>query len=385
MSPTSYQTALPRGDPRILQHGFARRQRRQDGRSGFAPMHRYLRYVRFPLICCLIGLVAVFASHGGFSPQGVQAAWVTLVLLVLEISLSFDNAVVNARVLETMTPGQQRFFLSWGLVIPVFGVRFLGPLLLVSLAGRIGLGEALDAALHDHVRYHELLSLAEPRILAFGGMFLLMVFLRYFFDEAKTLHWIKRIERRLSAAGRVPSLEVALALVILMLLSALLPSPLRTDVLFAGLIGLVLQILSTSLADLFGGEEEAVGRMAVSGGLASLIYLELLDASFSLDGTIGAFAITSDLGLIMTGLGLGALFIRSLTVMISREKALDQLIYLEHGAHYAIGALGLLMLAGVLIGRWGWHVPEWVSGLIGVVMLLLALGDSVRHSRRVGA
>ena len=165
-------------------------------------------------------------------------------------------------------------------------------------------------------------------------------------------------------------------------MSFALPASLRSDVLFAGLIGLVLQILSTSLADFFGGEEAAVGRMAAQSGFASLIYLELLDASFSLDGTIGAFAITSDLGLILTGLGLGALFIRSLTVMLSREKALDQLIYLEHGAHYAIGALGLLMLSGVVIGRWGWHVPEWLSGLIGVVVLLLALGDSLRHKRR---
>jgi len=68
--------------------------------------------VRFPLICCAIGLGAVFASHGGLSPAGLQATWITLVLLALEISLSFDNAVVNARVLEQLTPGQQRFFLS---------------------------------------------------------------------------------------------------------------------------------------------------------------------------------------------------------------------------------------------------------------------------------
>jgi len=340
--------------------------------------------VRFPLICCAIGLGAVFASHGGLSPAGLQATWITLVLLALEISLSFDNAVVNARVLEQLTPGQQRFFLSWGLVIPVFGVRFLGPLLLVSLAGSIGLGEALDAALHHPERYHDLLELAEPRILAFGGMFLLMVFLRYFLDEAKTLHWVETLERRLSRAGRVPSLEVALALLILMGMAWALPGGMRSDVLFAGLIGLVLQILSTSLADYFGGEEAAVGRMAAQSGFASLMYLELLDASFSLDGTIGAFAITTDLALILTGLGLGlgALFIRSLTVMLSREKALDQLIYLEHGAHDAIGALGLLMLSGVVIGRWGWHVPEWLSGLIGVVLLLLALGDSLRHQRR---
>ena len=89
------------------------------------------------------------------------------------------------------------------------------PLLLVSLAGGIGLGEALDAALNHPERYHELLELAEPRILAFGGMFLLMVFLRYFLDEAKTLHWVGVLEQRLSRAGRVPSLEVALALLIL--------------------------------------------------------------------------------------------------------------------------------------------------------------------------
>ena len=230
---------------------------------------RYGRYVRFPLICCAIGLGAVFASHGGLSPAGLQATWITLVLLALEISLSFDNAVVNARVLEQLTPGQQRFFLSWGLVIPVFGVRFLGPLLLVSLAGSIGLGEALDAALHHPERYHDLLELAEPRILAFGGMFLLMVFLRYFLDEAKTLHWVETLERRLSRAGRVPSLEVALAPLILMGMAWALPGGMRSDVLFAGLIGLVLQILSTSLADYFGGEEAAVGRMAAQSGFAS--------------------------------------------------------------------------------------------------------------------
>jgi hypothetical protein len=344
-------------------------------------MARLLRYVRLPLICCLIGLVAVLVSHGGLTAAGLQATWITLVLLALEVSLSFDNAVVNARVLEQLTPGQQRFFLSWGLVIPVFGVRFLGPLLLVSLAGGIGIGEALDAALHKPEHYHELLELAEPRILAFGGMFLLMVFLRYFIDEAKTQHWVTLLEERLSRAGRVPSLEVVLALVVLMLVALALPGSLRSDVLFAGLIGLVLQILSTSLADVFGGEEEAVGRMAAQSGIASLIYLELLDASFSLDGTIGAFAITSDLGLILTGLGLGALFIRSLTVMLSREQALDQLVFLEHGAHYAIGALGLLMLVGVVINRWGLHVPEWLSGLIGVVLLLLSLGDSLRHQK----
>jgi len=340
-------------------------------------MQRYLKYLVFPLGCCALGLALVFGM------AGLEAAWITFVLLLLEISLSFDNAVVNARVLDQLTAGQQRFFLTWGLVIPVFGVRFAGPLALVCLAGGVGVGEALDAALHHPQHYKELLDLAEPRILAFGGMFLLMVFLRYFFNEAKTLHWLKPLERRLSAAGRVEALEVALALILLLLLVAALPVRLHGEVLVAGVIGLVLQLLSTSVAEAFGSEEEAAGRLAAGGGLASLLYLELLDASFSLDGTIGAFAITTNLPLILTGLGLGALFIRALTLMLSREKALDSLVYLEHGAHYAIGALGLLMLAGILLKQWHMHLPEWLSGLIGVVLLLLALFDSLRHRRSV--
>jgi hypothetical protein len=337
---------------------------------------RYLRYLLFPLACCAAGLAIVLGW------QGLSAAWITLVLLLLEISLSFDNAVVNARVLDKLTPGQQKFFLTWGLVIPVFGVRFAGPLLMVALAGGVGIGQALDAALHDPVRYRELLDLAEPRILAFGGMFLLMVFLRYFFDEAKTLHWFKPLERRLSAAGRIEALEIALALVLLLLVDLALPSEHRADVMIAGVIGLVLQLLSTSLSDAFGDEEQAGVRLAAGGGLASLLYLELLDASFSLDGTIGAFAITSNLALILTGLGLGALFVRSLTLMLSREKALDQLIFLEHGAHYAIGALGLLMLAGILLHEHHLHVPEWLTGVIGLVLLALSFADSLRHGRR---
>ena len=336
---------------------------------------RLIRYVRIPLALAAKGLAVVL----GF--LGLQAAWLTLVLLLLEISLSFDNAIVNARVLDRMTPGQQKFFLTWGLVIPVFGVRFLGPLVMVALAGQVGLGEALDAALHHPDHYRELLEIAEPRILAFGGMFLLMVFLHYFFDDAKTLHWWTSLEKRLSAAGRIEALEVAVALIVLLVLVAIAPAQMRGDLMVCGVLGVVLQLLATSLADAFGDEAAAGARVAAGGGLASLLYLELLDASFSLDGTIGAFAITQNIILIMVGLGLGALFIRSLTLLLTRERALDELIYLEHGAHYAIGALGLLMLAGIPLGAHHLHLPEWLSGLIGIVLLAIALVDSIRQGK----
>jgi hypothetical protein len=336
---------------------------------------RYLSYLVVPLAVCALALAIVLGL------QGATAAWLTLVLLVLEISLSFDNAVVNARVLDRLSPAQQRFFLTWGLLIPVFGVRFAGPLLMVSLAAGVAVPEVFQAAMQEPARYRSLLELAEPRILAFGGMFLLMVFLRYFFDEAKTLHWFRPLERRLSQAGRVEALEIALALVILLALALSLPPVLRAEVMIAGVIGLVLQLLSTSLAQACGQPQATGPGAALGGGLASLLYLELLDASFSLDGTIGAFAITSNLVLILVGLGLGALFIRTLTLMLSRERALDQLMFLEHGAHYAIGALGLVMLLQVLLTPRHVHIPEWLTGLIGVLLLGLSLWDSMRQRR----
>jgi len=338
-------------------------------------VRRYLSYLIVPLAICALALSLVLAW------KGLEGAWVTIVLLLLEISLSFDNAVVNARVLERLTPGQQRFFLSWGLVIPVFGVRFAGPLVMVALAGGAGMREAYRAAMHDPERYRQLLDLAEPRILAFGGMFLLMVFLRYFFDDAKTLHWFRPLEQRLSQAGRVESVEIALALIVLLAIDFFLPSSLQDDMMTAGVAGLLLQLITSTISKVFGDEEQAGARLAAGGGIASLLYLELLDASFSLDGTIGAFAITTNLALIMVGLGLGALFIRSLTLMISRERALDRLVYLEHGAHYAIGALGIVMLLQVVLNLHGIHIPEWLTGVIGVGVLLLAFNDSRRLLR----
>ena len=186
--------------------------------------------------------VTAVALIGAFVLGGPAALALVAILCVLEISLSFDNAVVNARVLDRMTPGQQNFFLTWGLVIPVFGVRFLGPLLMVALAGQVGLGEALDAAFHNPAHYRELLEVAEPRILTFGGMFLLMGFLHYFFDDAKTLHWWTALERRLSDAGRIEALEVAVALIVLLVVVAIAPAELRGDLMVCGVLGVVLQL-----------------------------------------------------------------------------------------------------------------------------------------------
>ena len=102
----------------------------------------------------------------------------------------------------------------------------------------------------------------------------------------------------------------------------------------------------------------------------------MLDASFSFDGVIGAFAITKDIVIIMIGLGIGAMFVRSMTVFLVRKQTLDSYVYLEHGAHYAIGILAVIMLASMK-----YHIPEIVTGFVGVVFIAAALWSSLRYRR----
>jgi len=109
------------------------------------------------------------------------------------------------------------------------------------------------------------------------------------------------------------------------------------------------------------------------------LYLEVLDASFSFDGVIGAFAITKDIIIIMIGLGVGAWFVRSMTIYLVEKGTLSAYIYLEHGAHYAIGALALIMIASVKF-----HIPEVITGLIGIAFIGLAFMSSVKHRRLNG-
>jgi len=107
-------------------------------------------------------------------------------------------------------------------------------------------------------------------------------------------------------------------------------------------------------------------------------YLEVLDASFSFDGVIGAFAITSDVVIIMLGLAIGAMFVRSMTIYLVEKGTLDAYVYLEHGAHYAIGALALIMLASGT----GLHIPEVITGLVGVAFIVWAVISSISYSKK---
>lgn len=293
-------------------------------------------------------------------------------LSILEVTLSFDNAVVNAKVLANMEEKWRRRFLTWGILVAVFGTRLVLPVIIVSAAAWVSPWAAILLAFNDPAAYGALLMGASPAILAFGGTFLLMVSLQYFFDTAKEVHWIATIERHLARWGRIEAIEIGLALAAILALSYVAHAP-QGLVLAAGVIGIVLFIAIQGLASSLGTHHGAVAQSSA----ALFVYLNILDAAFSLDGVVGAFAITTQIVIIFVGLGIGAYFVRSITVYLVRKKTLEALPYLEHGAHWAILGLAGSMLLGLV-----YHVPEAITGLIGLVFVLLAYVSSRREMAR---
>jgi uncharacterized protein len=363
----------------------------------------FLRTFAGSIGVAILGLVAGFLYGGG---TGLA---LTAILAVLEVSLSFDNAVVNATVLGRMSPFWQRFFLTVGVLIAVFGMRLIFPLLIVGITAKLTPAQAFRLALDkgDPSKpgtYGYLLHQAHPAIAAFGGMFLLMLFLDFVFEE-RELTWLSWIERPLARIGKLDQLSVVIALGTLGLTAYTLGTSADTHqhdristVLLAGVLGLATYLLVNGLGELFdeagdGDDDDAADAdetkpseatvqrrrtMQVVGRAAFFLflYLEVLDASFSFDGVIGAFAITSDPILIAIGLGIGAMFIRSLTVFLVRKGTLAEYEYLEHGALWAIGALAIILLLTI-----EYEVPEVVTGLIGVAFIGAAFGSSLIRNR----
>ncbi|MFA9216460.1 MAG: DUF475 domain-containing protein [Sphingomonadaceae bacterium] len=326
-------------------------------------------------------------QHGG-TPGLLQAVWIAAVLGVMEVSLSFDNAVVNASVLRHWDAFWQKLFLTVGIVVAVFGMRLLFPLLIVAVATGLGLVEVWQMATATPEVYSMHLTNAHAQVAAFGGAFLLLVFLNFLFDEEKELHWLGWVEQKFGQHG-TESLAILLTLGAVYGCAGLVSETEKYSVLAAGVVGVVVYLTVGWISTLLEGEqpdddddvtETGVGPVvsgAVKGSIGGFMYLEVLDASFSFDGVIGAFAITSDVVIIMLGLAIGAMFVRSLTVFLVHKGTLDEYVYLEHGAHYAIGILALIMLASVK-----YHIPEWFTGLSGVAFIAVSLWSSVRYKQR---
>nr|WP_316652504.1 DUF475 domain-containing protein [uncultured Gellertiella sp.] len=338
----------------------------------------FLSYFRWAFALTAIGLVlgAVlgYSLHGTFG-GAFTALFICAVLGVLEISLSFDNAIVNARKLQEMTPAWQRRFLTWGIIIAVFGMRIIFPLLIVAVAARISPWAALDIALFKPVQYAGIMEASHLSISAFGGTFLMMVGLTYFFDSEKDVHWISALEKKMVRTS-VKGIEVAIVLITVLVFTCILPREQSVTFLFAAVWGLVTFLLVEVIGELLDASQEAMSA-AARGGLGAFIYLEVLDASFSFDGVIGAFALSHNLFIIAIGLGIGAMYVRSLTIMLVEKGTLAEYRYLEHGAFYAIIVLALIMFLQTIM-----DVPEVVTGLAGASLIFVSLRASIRYNRQ---
>jgi hypothetical protein len=342
-----------------------------------------LRYFGFSLA------VTVAALLGTMLGMGWEALLVTVVLVLVEVTFSFENAVINAKVLKTMSAAWQKVFLTVGIFIAIFGMRVVFPILIVVLTAGLGWREVLDLAFNQPDIYAEKLTAAHHTIAAFGGGFLLMLFLHFFFDKQKQTHWIDAVEKPMQRHGH-PWLPMLLSVAVIVGVAALPANHHAEDTIKAGLLGIATFVAVRGIEHIFAKlkrtpHKDKAGHLLRQTGwaaFATFIYLEILDASFSFDGVIGAFAITKSVILIAIGLGVGAVWVRSLTVFMVQKGTLEKYRYLEHGAHYTVGVLALTLLLSIVV-----HVPEAVAGLAGVTFVGSAFWSSRRlaHSQADGS
>ena len=335
----------------------------------------------FTLVCLGLGAWYGWSSTGSVTGT-LSMLWIVVVLSVLEISLSFDNAVVNASVLKEMDEVWQRRFLTWGIAFAVFGMRIVFPLAIVAIAAGLGPLETVKLSLNNPQEYERIVSSAHVGIAGFGGAFLAMVGLKFFFDREKDIHWIAMIERNLSKFAALPAAEIAILLLVLWGVSSLLEPADALTFLIAGILGLVTFIAVEGISAILEMKEEAARLQGavVRSGFGGFLYLNILDASFSFDGVIGAFALSNNMIVIALGLSIGAMFVRSMTIHLVRKGTLAQYRFLEHGAFWAIIVLGAIMLVSARF-----HIPETITGLIGAILIGFSLWWSVRFNRRTQA
>jgi hypothetical protein len=297
-------------------------------------------------------------------------------LAVLEISISFDNAVVNATVLKSMTPVWVQRFLTWGMLIAVFGMRLVFPLLIVTLVGNIGVIEALKLAALQPDEYARLMTSVHHEVSSFGGAFLLLVALKYFVDTNKEIHWIAIVEKQLSRLGKLESIEVGITLLVIYIFSHWVEESHKLSIMVAGIGGVLTFIAVEAVGEILQVPDTNGVNDMHKASLGMFLYLEVLDASFSFDGVIGAFAITNNLFIIAIGLGIGAMFVRSLTILMVEKGTLHAYKFLENGAFWAVGALATIMFLNTI-----YNIPEVITGIVGAGFIGWSVYSSHRHNK----
>ena len=337
-------------------------------------------YLKWPLATTIVGLC--LSAWLGWATEGTVSGLISflivgIVLAALEIALSFDNAIVNANKLEEMTPVWRQRFLTWGILIAVFGMRIVFPLAIVAIFAWINPFAAMHLALADPDEYSRIIGKAHGPISAFGGTFLMLVALKFFVDSEKTIDWIGPIERGLRYCSSIRGLEIALVLIIVLTISRILPNNYSAQFVTSAIVGLLVFVAVDGLGTVLDNVAGRTAEIGAKGGLGAFLYLEVLDASFSFDGVIGAFALTANILLIAIGLGIGAMYVRAMTIMLVEKGTLAEFRYLEHGAFYSIFALSLVMFMQSIF-----HVHELITGGVGMTIIALSFVSSIRHNQK---
>lgn len=304
---------------------------------------------------------------------GIQAFLLTFLLALLEITLSFDNALVNATILQKMNHLWQQRFFCWGIIIAVFFTRLIFPLLIVSISTDLSMWDSITLAFSSPHIYSKHLQNAHESISTFGGIFLLLAFLTFFLNQNKKEHWFFKIEKNLVKIGELKFIPILFSLLLVFVIQKILPKSHHETILISGGTAIGLFLILNYFNQLLNQKKIIQNGKQRKNGFFSFIYLEILDISYSLDSVISAFAISTDLLIVCIGLSIGAIFVRSITLYLVAKKTIKKYRYLKHGAYYAIGTLGSIMIVNIFI-----EVPSILTVIISTSFILTALFASIR-------
>ncbi|MBI2662755.1 DUF475 domain-containing protein [Candidatus Woesearchaeota archaeon] len=288
----------------------------------------------------------------------------SIVLIVVGLCLfetisSIDNAVINAEVLRTMSKKAQKWFLWWGVLFAVFIVRGLLPWVIIWISTpSLGFFGSLTATFSSDPIVVKAIEASAPVLLMGGGIFLVFLFFHWLFLEPKIygLH----AERFFAKQG------VWFYAVISVILTSLVWISIKNNPLMA--LGAVIGSTAFFITHGFKQNAEKVEHEMLHGkgnlsDISKIMYLEVIDMTFSIDGVLGAFAFTLVVPLILIGNGLGAIVVRQMTV--GNIERIKKYKYLKNGAMYSILGLGTVMIVDAL----GVHIPSYVSPTITFVVL----------------
>jgi len=350
-------------------------------------MKGFLRGFGGAIAMAVAALVCAYYVEADSGPvAGMTAVLVVAMLGLLEAALSFDSAALNAKVLAGMSLLWRRVFIAAGVLVAILGMRFVFPLLIVWAVSDHGFWTVVSMVVLDSLEFRVILRDQFVLVAGFGGAFLCMAFTQFFLDKGKQEHWIQWLERPLGKLGQVRLVSVVATAAISHVFSQFIPNAQEHAFLSAAMLGIVTHLLVEMMTAFVQSNWEKISKEGARPGLpglpaaldvTSLTYLLLVGTSFSFSGVMGAFSFSSNLVIILLGLGLGVLFMQSFSLKLIAEAAPRTCTFLKHGVSWAKGVMSL----GLYLQAAEWMVPEILIGTVGTGFIGSSVVSSLRQQR----